>query len=373
MKFFNRYTILTFMAAIFMTGCTEDITDPLHPKDPEPPVKEDPSKPDNPDESTPLWITDALTESMWYSTGTLRTTSAVMQSFDINFSTNKIYYSQLNNNYRLYISWSGKNSTKHEGCMTLNYFGHGSNFTLEDTGSGYIWIGNYASKNTSGEYWGDQVVSRVPIKDGATVNPWDCTDNYYFDETNLSVAVDFENDRLTILGISTGRIRTYKLSELRALPIESVTLKPLTYGGDKAPDAETTVTHTIQARDCRKATPIGDFSIQRWNGVSWQGFDVCGDLIYQMQGNGNNNDGKTASTGWLLVYKLDGTIVLDRTPIKAIEDLTKLKQWGITDTGYMEPEGVKVRGGNLYIGFASKGSKDERRGTIFKYSLNAMK
>lgn len=257
--------------------------------------------------------------------------------------------------------------------MTLNYFGHGSNFTLEDTGSGYIWIGNYASKNTSGEYWGDQVVSRVPIKDGATVNPWDCTDNYYFDETNLSVAVDFENDRLTILGISTGRIRTYKLSELRALPIESVTLKPLTYGGDKAPDAETTVTHTIQARDCRKATPIGDFSIQRWNGVSWQGFDVCGDLIYQMQGNGNNNDGKTASTGWLLVYKLDGTIVLDRTPIKAIEDLTKLKQWGITDTGYMEPEGVKVRGGNLYIGFASKGSKDERRGTIFKYSLNAMK
>ena len=292
-----------------------------------------------------------------------------MQSFDIDFEKNQIYYSQLNNNYRLYISWSEPNATQHKGVMQLHYFGHGSNFTIEQSGDDrYIWIGNYASKNAKGEYWGDQVVSRVPIRDGATVKPWDCTDNYYFGETNISVGVDFANDRLSVLGITSGVMRTYSLSALQALPVETISLEPMTYGGDKAPDELTTATFEVQARNCTRVKPLGQFQIKRESGVSWQGFDVCGDVIYQMQGNGNNNDGVSASNGYLLIFKIDGTPLLARTRVGALLDLKKLSDMGITDTGYMEPEGVKIRNGAMYCGFASKNSANVRRGTLFKYS-----
>lgn len=321
-----------------------------------------------PDDGLAL-ITDGLSQDVWFSTGTLRTTSAVMQSFDIDFDKNLIYYSQLNSNYRIYISWSEPNATKHKGVMQLHYFGHGSNFSIEKAGEDrYVWISNYASKNASDEYWGSQIVSRVPVKADAVVKPWDCDDNYYFGETNISVGVDFDNDRLTILGVTSGVVRTYSLSALQALPVETIELEPIKYGGAKAPDAETTVTYKVQARDCTKIKPLGQFFIKRESGVSWQGFEICGDLVYQMQGNGNANDGVSASTGYLLIFKIDGTPVLKRTRVGALLDLQKLSDMGITDTGYMEPEGVKVRNGAMYCGFASKNSANVRRGTIFKYS-----
>ncbi|MBQ1841631.1 MAG: hypothetical protein II130_01475, partial [Bacteroidales bacterium] len=199
-----------------------------------------------------------------------------------------------------------------------------------------------------------------------------------FGEKNISVAVDIEGDMLTYLGISTGNCYTYRLSELRALPIEDITLPEVTYGGEaKAPDAtEVTKAHVIKARDCTKVKPIGKFVIPRGkysNGetISWQGFDIKGGLVYQMQGNGHA-DG-SPSPAWLQIRDINGGTILPLTPIKALDDLSALNAAGITDIGYMEPEGVKVHGDYLYIGFASKNSKDERRGTIFRYAKKAVK
>ena len=318
-------------------------------------------------------LSDGFSAELHYSTSRIRTTSAVMQSFDI-AKDGMIYYTQLNNKFRVYLSWNARNSqeTPSARCMTLCYTGHGSNFTLEEASDGkYVWIDNYSSKNASGEYWNAQVISRIPVKAGTTVKSFQTTENYYFGEKNISVAVDFEGDMLTILGISSGRIRTYKLSELKALPVEDITLESITYGGeDKADDPETTTTPTVKARDARKLTPLGDFSISRGQysdgtKISWQGFDIHDGLIYQAQGNGHA-DG-TPSPGWLQVRKIDGTVVIPLTKFQALDDLSALKAADITDTGYMEPEGVKYRNGYVFCGFASKKSDDVRRATLFRY------
>lgn len=330
-------------------------------------------EPGSDDSYGPL-LTDGFSNDLHFSTSRLRTTSAVMQSFDIAKDGNTIYYTQLNNKFRVYLSWNVRNSqeTPTARCMTLCYTGHGSNFTLEEAADGnYVWIDNYSSKNASGEYWNAQIISRIPVKAGATVKASQTTENYYFGESNISVAVDIEGDMLTILGISSGRIRTYKLSALKALPVDDITLAQITYGGEEGSgDIEKTVTPVVKARDARKLTPLGDFNIARQNYsdgtlVSWQGFDIHDGLIYQAQGNGHA-DG-TPSPGWLQVRKVDGTLVVPLTKFRALDDLNALRTAGITDTGYMEPEGVKYRGDHVYCGFASKNSANERRGTIFRY------
>ena len=321
-----------------------------------------------------LYLDSPFSDVMHYSTGRLRTTSAVMQSFDI-AKDGTIFYTQLNSKFRVYLSWGPRNGRNQPSeYMTLNFTGHGSNFTIEEDANGrrWLWMDNYSSKNASGEYWGAQIVSRFPVRAGSTLNPADGVENYYFGESNISVAVDFEGDMLTILGISTGRIRTYSLSALRALPEEDITLDAITYGGESgAPVTERTVTPVVKARNATKVTPLGDFSISRGkyadgSTISWQGFDIHGGLVYQAQGNGHA-DG-TPSPGWVQVRKIDGTTVVPLTTIKALEDLKALKDAGITDTGYMEPEGVKWRNGLIYCGFASKNSANERRGTIFNYN-----
>ena len=321
-----------------------------------------------------LYLDSPYSDLLHYSTGRLRTTTAVMQSFDI-VKDGTIFYTQLNSKFRVYLSWGPRNGQNQPtDYMTLNFTGHGSNFTIEEDSEGkrWLWMDNYSSKNASGEYWGAQIVSRFPIRSGSTLNPADGVEHYYFGETNISVAVDFEGDMLTILGISSGRVLTYRLSALRALPEEDITLAAITYGGESgAPLTERTETPVVKARDARKLTPLGDFSISRGKyedgtTISWQGFDIHGGLVYQAQGNGHENG--TPSPGWVQIRKIDGTTVVPLTPIKAIEDLAALKEAGITDTGYMEPEGVKWRGGILYCGFASKNSAAERRGTIFNYN-----
>lgn len=65
--------------------------------------------------------------------------------------------------------------------------------------------------------------------------------------------------------------------------------------------------------------------------------------------------------------KIDGTTVIPLTKFRALDDLTALKAAGITDTGYMEPEGVKFRDGAVFCGFCSKNSENVRRGTLFRY------
>ena len=72
-----------------------------------------------------------------------------------------------------------------------------------------------------------------------------------------------------------------------------------------------------------------------------------------------------------VVWALPGVLpVINRDAVKK-SDLDALANLGITASGYMEAEGIKVRNGKLYLGFASRDSKTDGskcRANIFQYS-----
>ena len=62
-----------------------------------------------------------------------------------------------------------------------------------------------------------------------------------------------------------------------------------------------------------------------------------------------------------------------RKEVNAIKDVEKLEELGLADRGYMEAEGIKIKGNAMYLGFASRrmnGNSDERLANILKYTNN---
>ena len=60
----------------------------------------------------------------------------------------------------------------------------------------------------------------------------------------------------------------------------------------------------------------------------------------------------------------------DRTGVAAASDADAAASIGITSTGFMEAEGIKIRDGHLYIGFASRDAVndgDRRRANVLCY------
>ena len=139
-----------------------------------------------------------------------------------------------------------------------------------------------------------------------------------------------------------------------------------TYGAPAVTD-----TPTIQARDLSKLTPVYKFRMP-FNYVP-QGYDYHHNKIYFMRGDGAEEEERVAGTNknWARVYYISPqtgkTLVQEDLPW--VDDIAMLKSEGITDLGYFEPEGIKVKDGIIYFGFASKdaGKSPERRINIFKY------
>ena len=92
--------------------------------------------------------------------------------------------------------------------------------------------------------------------------------------------------------------------------------------------------------------------------------------MYLMEGTSGSNNGTTGEA-YMTVYDFEGRIVLPRSKVQAISDLKALAEAGITESGYIESEGVKIRRGKLFLGFASQSKKDgnRRRANIFQYEL----
>lgn len=325
-----------------------------------------------------------------YSMGQYLTSNTVIQGFDI-VDDGTIYYMQIAGNYahRLSVIPASPNASGFENVysesMSLDYFGHGTNYAIEQADDGlYIWTGCYASKNASGQYWNSQTIARVKFEAGKRVTPKECTTQFYMGPfKELHPAIDVANDVLAINYPTSHpteprRFRMYRLSEAMALPMSAVTLQSLTYGGGAADDPQVTESPKIYARDLRKLTPLGEFGIPNQSLAetpddvsyyAWQGFEVNDGLIYYFEGEGRN-DG-TPSAAYVTIYDFAGNVVERRTAVTAASDLQTLASLGITASGYMEAEGIKVRNGKLYLGFASRDSKTDGskyRANVFEYA-----
>ncbi|MFD1630420.1 SGNH/GDSL hydrolase family protein [Pseudopedobacter beijingensis] len=323
--------------------------------------------PANTNQNSTTGIDLPLSSEMIYSKNVQLADNVVMQGFDID-ANNNVFYSHIAGKYMVKISKGLPNSTP-ESLMTLRYFGHSTNMAVEKQANDhYVWIGNYGTKYVDGNYWAEQVVSRIKYAPGATYRNHEAVENYYIGPyKHLNPTIDFENN---ILAISYSSERPnknsfvlYKLDEVKSLAISSVTLQQLTYGGSGG-DAEVTVSPTIPVRDLRQLTPIAAFDVNL-TPLDWQGFDISNGKLYYYEGKGGANNGAPGEA-YVTIFDFNGQIVERRTQVQAIASVPALQQQGITSTGYMEAEGIKVRNGHLYLGFASR-EGDIRAANIFRY------
>ena len=319
-----------------------------------------------------------LDEEMIFSHQVKIIRNAVMQCFDID-SNGEIYYIQVGGLLKqaLFVQKSFPDNPAKEH-MRLFYFGHGSNFSVEEEGDKrFVWVSSNASKAKNGHYWDSQTFSRVEFEDGKTLYHDGGETFYMGGKVNLCPAVDIESGMVAVAYSGKNRgfyLRAYDIKEARALPDEEIELKPIRFGGEKEGPKEQTVTRRIKAKNLERLKPLAELEIKRSSKPDedffypYQGFEISRGLLYFYEGLGNTNNPKDGgSNAYLTVYNLKGEKVSERTRISAVDDMEALKKFLLTDTGYMEAEGVKIKNGKLYLAMASRNKKDERRANIFKY------
>lgn len=327
-----------------------------------------------------------LDQKIVFSKGVQLVRNSVIQGFDMD-SENAIFYVQIagTDEHQLNIikssPYTGTPAKHYENYMACSYFGHGTNIAIEESDTDrYVWIGCYGSRNSgANSYSSSQTVTRVKYEAGKVVTPTQCDEQYYIQGVrNIHPAIDAENDLIAFTssgGSEKGRwFRIYRMSEIKALETTSVRLASLRYGGATSSDPEVTETPVVNVRDLSPLTPLGKFNILEGgsddNAVGhydFQGFDIKDDRIYYYEGEANNNDGKQNSNAFVTVFDFKGNIVRLRTRVAAASDMNLLATEGITTTGYMEAEGIRINNGKIYLGFASKSTDNIRRAVILQY------
>lgn len=341
-----------------------------------------------------------LADNLIYSKNiVLKAPYRVMQGFDID-SKNNLYYIQLGavnanvqgqtKSHELYVIKSTSNNTDISDFMTFQYFGHGSNMVIEENTNGetYVWLNSLATKNTTtNEYGNSPSFSRIKYEKGKIYKEGYGGENFFLNNGKLNThpAIDFKNRMLCVTATqnSTRYFYTYDLDQALALPDTQFAVD-VTFGGEETDIELQTVKRQVVGKDLSKLTPLGSFSLipgsnkaTDINSYSMQGHDICDGFIYYNEGDGNGNDILNGcSNDYVTVLDLNGNIVRARTAVNAITGIDALKNMGITDSGYMEGEGIKVKGDKIYIGFASRrnpavpGNDDYRRANIFVYDCS---
>lgn len=326
-------------------------------------------------------LESGLSDNITFSKGIYLLRNSVMQSFDIG-SGGMIFYDQLGGSLPQFIYVIRAEANKnHTDYMQLKYFGHGTNLVVEEEGNdAYIWIASNGTKGSDGEYGSSQTVSRVKYDPGAIWENYSDETYYLKNKYNVHPAIDVSNDMLAVTTSGGSDSKRYfyffKLSEAKALPYTSVTLSSVKFGGEGDGTIEQTVIRTVQVKNLSWLTPLGSFGIgpgesnEQLNFYSFQGFDIAEGYLYFLEGEGNDNTGVLPSNAYVTVLDINGNIIFGRTSVKAISNISELSNFGITATGYMEAEGIKVKNGVLYLGFASRSTDNLRRANVLRYKLH---
>lgn len=345
--------------------------------------------PGNPDLSVldlPLNEVTVLTAGHWLMN------SSVMQCFafrgDGSMFATQVAASSSNENYKLNLVHKGIDSNAYKKYMQLAYFGHGANIVYEagPAGEDWIWVGSYGTNtNTEGSYYIslNQTVSRIRFEAGATLLPEEVEDHWYLPGiNNIIPAIDFDRRQIAFWGLAldgkTGYFFVYDLDEVLALQKKKMTLaKEIVREPGTAAKS-----YTAEVRNLSELKAIATIRLTTasWSGGTYnfgtggnQGIEFKGGVIYHYHGAGNTNEtaNRVPVTSVVTAFALDGHI-LGQHRVMAVADVDALEAAGITDTGFMESEGIKIYGDRLYLGYATRCSTDTRRHiTILSYPLKS--
>ena len=327
-------------------------------------------------------ILKPLNNDVIYSKGIYLVRNSVLQSFDID-KKGSIYYVQVGGALKhvLFVS-NGEPNKDITSSMQLKYFGHGTNMAVEEDGNDkYIWINSNGHKDSSGDYGSNKTFSRIKFEPNKIVERFVEGDTYYLaNKANIHPAIDQKNDILAVTtsgGSNPNRFfYIFKLSEVKNLPSSIVKLPSLKFGGEEPHGLqEQTVEQSINVKDLTNLTPLSTFSVPpstnkaQLNSYAFQGFDISDGKLYFYEGEGNGNiKSNGPSNAFVTIFDfMEGKVIGERAKVNAISDIDNLNKFNITATGYMEAEGIKMKNGVLYLGFASRSTDDIRRANILQY------
>lgn len=324
-----------------------------------------------------------IPDDMLFSTTLGRNTTNVCQGFDYDPDEDIIYITQKYGTYQNHIGWQKRekagSTTVAPNYMTLRCFSHGNNISIEKTSDGkkYVWAPNYADRQDDGSYDKPKIISRFPLTSGKTIYNTETTENYYFGMNVTWPAFDFKNDMVAVTDYKNFYI--YKLSEIMALPEETITLDfKITYGGHK-PDAPVETNKdewsgypVVKARDCRKAKVLYKVPFDYGKrGLHWQSYCIDNGWIYAIL----QADTKAAPAiifdTYVEAYKMDGSKNMYKIRQEYMQNRDRILEFGFTESDYFycEPEGIKVFDGQMLLLYCMKGNTDAhktRRPVIFR-------
>ena len=328
-----------------------------------------------------------LSKDMVLTSGTWLQNRSVMQCFALK-GNSYMYADQVaasGTTRRLNVTYKPIASNSGKTLMQLEYFGHGSNLVLEECSDGdYLWIGSYGTQtkveNGNEYYTNNQAVKFRATGTTSPVSTEDCEDHFYIPGMrNIHPSIDWTNRQIAFwcVGAKDGYFYVYDLDEVLAVPQTTVTLaNKITRGGDNEPFPKETKSFDAIVHNLSSITPITVITLPSTGVVGTggnQGFELHAGRIYHYNGAGNSNDRVTPCTSIVTVFDFKGNVVA-RKQVMAVYDMDALEECGITDSGFMESEGIKIYDGTLYIGYATKkletdGKASLRYVTILKYPL----
>lgn len=326
---------------------------------------------------------DSITDDILFSTAPAGTSTSVQQGFDFNEDFSTIYFSQVTAGYKNTISWTNRAVTDSkalaQNTMILLHFSHGNNIHYEKAADGeYLWLASWGTRDSEGKYTNPQTLARVKLAKGTTVRPQDVKDHYYFGTKTIHASFDEKNDQLAIYSQGDDyMMKVYKLSEVLATPVSTVTLKyELTNGGSEngktSPDPEYKGKPTISAHDCSGLKPIAQFIYKYTTSYAWQTFTLHDGRIYFFLADKKMNPAPNGMYYQSVINVLDlqGNVLKSNIYQPFADNMPDLIRYGFTDdeTKYMENEGIIIRDDMLYLLYTAKDKTGFRRPVIFRFS-----